>query len=139
VDVYTSDDARSVSSHYKFRGVTSPVLCRQSQCRKRLPGSCQRLCHLLQSRIEQGLLGQDLGHPPCEPGPFKRPAVPVQRHFNQTLRPSVHLCLQLSVRIPTWPVPSRQPVSPLVARHPASSWPPRPQGRVHLPLEVSRR
>jgi len=35
-------------NHYKFRGVTSPVLCRQSQCRKRLPGSCQRLCHLLQ-------------------------------------------------------------------------------------------
>ncbi len=35
-------------SHYNFRGATSPVICRLSQCRIRLPGVCQRLCHLPQ-------------------------------------------------------------------------------------------
>jgi len=38
----------AVCSHYRFRGATSPVLCRLSQCRIRLPGVCQRLCHLPQ-------------------------------------------------------------------------------------------
>ncbi len=44
----------AVCSHYRFRGATSPVLCRLSQCRIRLPGVCQRLCHLPQGCANWG-------------------------------------------------------------------------------------
>ena len=87
------------------------------------------------------------GRGDCEGGSVKIAKKQPLRTRNQHLQKlSVAVNRHLLPSVPSacvprqqWLVLSRQLVSPLVARPLVSSWPRKPQGRAHQPLEVSRR